>query len=160
MLFVGKSGCGKSTCVSHWLKQFTSRHPQVVIIPHFVGCDSGSSDISNFMRRCTSELRHHYLDSDIRDVIDIHDLSDFTRVTEAFRAAISLGKTGRRNTALIHSFTPVLSLLDCSECVLHSFIDCHSDHLAQEWTPLRITQSLKIVFYAIILCYISIIIVN
>jgi len=104
VLFVGESGCGKSTCVSHWLKQFTSSHPQVAIIPHFVGCDSGSSDISNFMRRCTNELRHHYLDSDICDVIDIHDVSDFARVTEAFRAAISLGKTGRKNIALIPSF--------------------------------------------------------
>lgn len=119
MLFVGESGCGKSTCVSHWLKQFTSSHPQVAIIPHFVCCDSGSSDISNFMRRCTNELRHHYLDSDICDVIDIHDVSDFARVTEAFRAAISLGKTGRKNIALIPSFIPVLSLLDCSDCVLH-----------------------------------------
>ena len=43
------------------------------------------------MRRCTSELRLHYLDSDVDDVTDNQDLSDFTRVTEAFRAAISLG---------------------------------------------------------------------
>ena len=110
MWFVGEIGCGKTTCVSHWLKQFTSSHPQVVIIPHFVGCDSDSSDISNFMRRCTNELRHHYLDSDISDVNDIHDVSDFARVTEAFRAAISLGKTGRKNIFL-PSFQSCLSLI-------------------------------------------------
>lgn len=43
------------------------------------------------MRRCTSELRLHYLDSDLDDSNDIKDLSDFTRVTEAFRAALTLG---------------------------------------------------------------------
>ena len=89
--FSGESGCGKSTVIAHWLKQFTSSHPHVVTISHFVGCDSGSNDITNFMRRCTSELRLQYLESDTDDLTDNQDLSDFTRVTEAFRAAISLG---------------------------------------------------------------------
>ena len=44
------------------------------------------------MRRCTSELRLQYLESDFDDVMDNQDLSDFARVTEAFRAAISLGE--------------------------------------------------------------------
>lgn len=44
------------------------------------------------MRRCTSELQHQYLDSVFDDVMENQDLSDFTRVMEAFRAAISLGE--------------------------------------------------------------------
>ena len=44
------------------------------------------------MRRCTSELRLHYLESDCDNLTENQDLGDFTRVTEAFRAAISLGK--------------------------------------------------------------------
>ena len=78
--------------VSQWLKQFTAIHGQVVTIPHFVGCDSASTDVTNFMRRCTSELRLHYLDSDFDDLIDNQDLSDVRRVTQAFRAALSLGE--------------------------------------------------------------------
>lgn len=91
LVLAGESGCGKSTVLSHWLKQFTCSHPQVVVVPHFVGCDSGSFDITNFMRRCTKELRLQYLESFAHDVKDIQDLCDFTRITEAFRAAISLG---------------------------------------------------------------------
>lgn len=91
LVLAGESGCGKSTVVAYWLKQFTSSHAQVVTIPHFVGCNLGSTDIANFMRRCTSDLRLQYLESDFDDVMDNQDLSDFTRVTEAFRAAISLG---------------------------------------------------------------------
>ena len=44
------------------------------------------------MHRCTSELRLQYLDSVFDDVMGKQDLSDFTRVIEAFRAAISLGE--------------------------------------------------------------------
>lgn len=47
------------------------------------------------MRRCTSELQHQYLDSVFDDVMENQDLSDFTRVMEAFRAAISLGECVR-----------------------------------------------------------------
>ena len=100
--FSGESGCGKSTVIAHWLNQFTSSHPHVVTIPHFVGSDSGSNDITNFMRRCTSELRLQYLESDPDDLTDNQDLSDFTRATEAFRAAISLGnvKSGLTNSVI------------------------------------------------------------
>ena len=77
--------------MAHWLNLFTTSHPQVVTIPHFVGCDSASSDVANFMCRCTSELRLQYLGSDFDDFLENKDLSNFTRVVEAFRAALSLG---------------------------------------------------------------------
>ena len=43
------------------------------------------------MRRCTKELRLHYLNTDYDDLMENKDITDFKRVTEAFHAALSLG---------------------------------------------------------------------
>lgn len=43
------------------------------------------------MRRFTSELRLHYLDSGLDYLNDTQEIMDFTRVTQAFRAALALG---------------------------------------------------------------------
>ncbi|XP_032217756.1 tetratricopeptide repeat protein 41 isoform X2 [Nematostella vectensis] len=91
LTLLGERGSGKSALVSYWLKQFTTARPEVVLVPHHVGCDSSSADVTNFMRRCTRELRTQYLGSDLNDIIDNNDITDFRRVTEAFHAAIELG---------------------------------------------------------------------
>lgn len=127
----GESGCGKSTLVAHWLKQLTSSYPQVVTIPHFVGCDSGSSDIANFMRRCTSELRLQYLDTDVDDLSDNHDLSDFTRVVEAFRAAISLG--------------PSVIVLDGADHLGHALDVAAFKVKEMQWLPSSVLVSCRII---------------
>lgn len=62
-----------------------------MVMSHYVGSSSASTNATNFMRRCTSELRLHYLDSELDDLTSIRDLVDFTRVTQAFRAAVALG---------------------------------------------------------------------
>lgn len=127
----GESGCGKSTLVAHWLKLITASHPQVVTIPHFVGCDSGSTDVTSFMRRCTSELRLHYLDSDVDDVTDNQDLSDFTRVTEAFRAAISLG--------------PSVIVLDGADHLGHGLDVPAFTVKEMQWLPFSVPVSCRII---------------
>lgn len=87
---LGERGCGKSALVSNWLKQFGSANPEVVIIPHHVGCDAASFDVTNFMYRCTRELRAQFLNSDFPEN-DTCNITDFCRVTEAFNAAVKLG---------------------------------------------------------------------
>ncbi|KAK3745822.1 hypothetical protein QZH41_017139 [Actinostola sp. cb2023] len=90
LVLTGERGCGKSALVCNWLKQFASTNPEVVIIPHHVGCDAASSDVTNLMYRCTQELRAQYLNSDFA-ITDIKDITNFRRVTEAFNAAVQLG---------------------------------------------------------------------
>ena len=87
----GEKGCGKSTIVSNWLKNLYSSHPHLVILPHYVACSSTSTNAAHLMRRCTSELRLHYLDSDHDYLNDTQEIVDFTRVTQAFKAALALG---------------------------------------------------------------------
>ena len=88
---VGERGCGKSSLVANWVKHISSSYPEVPVIPHFVGSSTYSYDVTNFMRRCTKELRLHFLNSNYDDQMENKDISDYRRVVEAFHAALSLG---------------------------------------------------------------------
>lgn len=90
MSSLGERGCGKSALVCNWLTQFSTANPEVVVISHHVGCDATSYDVTNFMYRCTKELRTQYLNSDFSEM-DISNVTNFGRVTEAFSAAVKLG---------------------------------------------------------------------
>lgn len=55
-----------------------------------MGCDAASYDVTNFMHRCTQELRTQFLNSDFPET-NVSNITDFCRVTEAFNAAVKLG---------------------------------------------------------------------
>lgn len=83
------------------------------------------------MRRCTSELRLQYLDSDVDDVTDNQDLSDFTRVVEAFRAAISLG--------------PSVIVLDGADHLGHALDVAAFKVKEMQWLPSTVPVSCRII---------------
>lgn len=83
------------------------------------------------MRRCTSELRLQYLDSDVDDVTDNQDLCDFARVTEAFRAAISLG--------------PSVIVLDGADHLGHALDVAAFKVKEMEWLPVSVPVSCRII---------------
>ena len=83
------------------------------------------------MRRCTSELRLQYLDSDVDDLADNQDLSDFTRVVEAFRAAISLG--------------PSVIVLDGADHLGHALDVAAFKVKEMQWLPSSVPVSCRII---------------
>lgn len=83
------------------------------------------------MRRCTSELRLQYLDSDVDDVTDNQDLSDFNRVVEAFRAAISLG--------------PSVIVLDGADHLGHALDVAAFKVKEMQWLPSTVPVSCRII---------------
>ncbi|XP_041113150.1 putative tetratricopeptide repeat protein 41 isoform X2 [Polyodon spathula] len=94
-LLYGDRGCGKSSMVSSWLKSFRQNHPSQLVISHYVGSSSSSTDVRSFLRRCITELRCDYFG--IEDEPDIPLFSEssseawiFPLVVQSFVAAAGL----------------------------------------------------------------------
>ncbi|MGH0115674.1 UNVERIFIED_CONTAM: hypothetical protein FKN15_037997 [Acipenser sinensis] len=95
LLLFGDRGCGKSSMVSSWLKSFRQNHPSQLVISHYVGTSSASTDIRSFLRRCITELRCEYFG--IADESDMPLFSEnsseawmFPLVVQSFVAAAGL----------------------------------------------------------------------
>ncbi|KAK6487903.1 putative tetratricopeptide repeat protein 41 [Huso huso] len=95
LLLYGDRGCGKSSMVSCWLKSFRQNHPSQLVISHYVGTSSASTDIRSFLRRCITELRCEYFG--IADESDMPLFSEnsseawmFPLVVQSFVAAAGL----------------------------------------------------------------------
>nr|XP_006820707.1 PREDICTED: uncharacterized protein LOC100366770 [Saccoglossus kowalevskii] len=88
----GDRGCGKTSILSNWVKEFRDNNRDIKVLTHYVGASSISTDVTSFMRRATYELREEYI-GEQRDSnsSDAQDLSDFHRISEAFIAALGLG---------------------------------------------------------------------
>ncbi|XP_048404557.2 putative tetratricopeptide repeat protein 41 isoform X2 [Stegostoma tigrinum] len=93
LLLCGEKGCGKSTVICNWLKNFMQTNPGILVITHFVGSSCASHDIMSFMRHCILKLRHEYFGAeDHPDAFaeDPADLWVFQMIHKAFMAAIRL----------------------------------------------------------------------
>ncbi|XP_041071354.1 tetratricopeptide repeat protein 41 [Carcharodon carcharias] len=93
LLLCGEKGCGKSTVICNWLKYFTQKNPNILVITHFVGSSSASHDIMSFMRHCILKLRHEYFGAvEHPDAFSANptDIWMFHMIREAFIAAIGL----------------------------------------------------------------------
>ena len=62
LLLVGERGCGKSSVIANWYRNFEGSHPEVTVITHFVGSSAHSTDLHSVMRRFTEEIRNEYPD--------------------------------------------------------------------------------------------------
>lgn len=62
-MLVGERGCGKTSGVANWVKEFSDENPGVKIYAHYVGSGALSGDVGALMRRCSQELRGEYNDS-------------------------------------------------------------------------------------------------
>nr|XP_054750859.1 uncharacterized protein LOC129256719 [Lytechinus pictus] len=89
---IGERGCGKTSLVANWVKQFQGSHPDIKVLAHYVGSSALSTDICSFLRRVTFELRGEFGgDSPAETNGDSEELSNFHRICEAFVAAIAMG---------------------------------------------------------------------
>lgn len=53
---VGESGSGKTALVANFVKQHRERHPHGLLVAHFIGVTSESSDVALVMRRVIDEV--------------------------------------------------------------------------------------------------------
>ena len=61
LLVTGDRGVGKSAVLAHWLQEFADENPGIFLLYHFIGATPGDNDIAAFLRRCTRDLRKHFL---------------------------------------------------------------------------------------------------
>ena len=87
----GERGSGASAILSNWVAKFIRDHPRIVVISHYVESGQRSTEVTSFLRRCTSELRLQYRGPNPIIHFEFLDLTDFDTLTEAFHAALSLG---------------------------------------------------------------------
>ncbi|XP_072341070.1 tetratricopeptide repeat protein 41-like isoform X1 [Scyliorhinus torazame] len=93
LLLCGEKGCGKSAVICNWLKHFTQKNPNTLMITHFVGSSCASHDIMSFMRHCILKLRHEYFGAQHHPYAFSANPTDiwmFQMIREAFIAAIGL----------------------------------------------------------------------
>ncbi|KAK9975769.1 hypothetical protein ABG768_021003 [Culter alburnus] len=90
LLVCGERGCGKSTLAAWWLRAFCRQNPDFLVIPHFCGTSTSSTDVRSMLRQCTAQLqRAHY--GDFPDWEDAIEFKYLHRAVQAFTAAANLG---------------------------------------------------------------------
>jgi len=77
LVILGESGLGKSALLANWAIQYSKETPDVLIIQHFVGSSTYSTDWARMLRRIMGELKRN---THIQDEIP----SDNTKLRDAF----------------------------------------------------------------------------
>jgi nephrocystin-3 len=77
LVILGESGLGKSALLANWAIQYSKENPDVLIIQHFVGSSTYSTDWARMLRRIMGELKRN---THIQDDIP----SDNTELRDAF----------------------------------------------------------------------------
>ena len=57
---LGESGSGKSALLANWAFDYDKRHPDELIIKHFIGSSPQSADWTMMLRRIMGELKRHF----------------------------------------------------------------------------------------------------
>eukprot|EP01127_Copromyxa_protea_P007759 TRINITY_DN1769_c0_g2_i1.p1 TRINITY_DN1769_c0_g2~~TRINITY_DN1769_c0_g2_i1.p1 ORF type:complete len:1372 (+),score=255.43 TRINITY_DN1769_c0_g2_i1:36-4151(+) len=57
IVVTGESGSGKSSLMCNWAKRLAERMPSKVIITHFIGCTTQSTDLPSLLRRIMGEMK-------------------------------------------------------------------------------------------------------
>lgn len=60
LLLTGDRGCGKTSVLSNWVKEFQGEETDVKVFSHYVGSSARSTDVITFMRRCTLVMRKEF----------------------------------------------------------------------------------------------------
>jgi tetratricopeptide (TPR) repeat protein len=83
LVILGESGTGKSALLSSWALRYKEKHPDVLVIPHFIGATSYSSDSLAVMRRIMGDLKRQFnLQETISDKPDeiIHAFEEWLKI--------------------------------------------------------------------------------
>ncbi len=60
LVVLGDSGSGKSALLAHWTFRYRIHHPDDLVLAHFVGASSESSDWASMLRRFMGEFKRHF----------------------------------------------------------------------------------------------------
>ncbi|NJO14404.1 MAG: DUF4062 domain-containing protein, partial [Thioploca sp.] len=60
LIILGESGIGKSALLANWALSYRQRHPQDVVIFHFIGSSPYSTEEAVLLRRIMTELQTHF----------------------------------------------------------------------------------------------------
>lgn len=60
LVILGESGLGKSALLANWALRYRESHPDILILMHFIGVSSYSSDWATMVRRIMGELKRHF----------------------------------------------------------------------------------------------------
>ena len=57
---MGERGCGKTSLLANWIKEFAEERPDIKVFSHFIGSSAISIDVAALMRRCVQVLRKEH----------------------------------------------------------------------------------------------------
>ncbi|RJQ83194.1 MAG: DUF4062 domain-containing protein, partial [Desulfobacteraceae bacterium] len=60
LVLTGNSGCGKSALLAEWVARWRKKHPDDLIIQHYIGSTPDSSDWQGLVRRILGELKRAF----------------------------------------------------------------------------------------------------
>src|SRR5262249_37721892 len=60
LLLTGESGLGKSATLARFVRDFREQHPDVFVLPHFVGASPKTTSLAGMLRRLTEELQREF----------------------------------------------------------------------------------------------------
>jgi tetratricopeptide (TPR) repeat protein len=60
LIVIGESGGGKSALLAHWAFRYRNQHPDDLVLVHFIGASSESSDWASMLRRFMGEFKRRF----------------------------------------------------------------------------------------------------
>ncbi len=57
LAITGESGAGKSALLANWIESFQRRHPDRLMLEHFIGASASSTDWKSMLQRLTGEMQ-------------------------------------------------------------------------------------------------------
>jgi len=60
LVILGESGSGKSALLANWALSYRNAHPEVLVLMHFCGASSASTDWASMLRRIMGELSRRF----------------------------------------------------------------------------------------------------
>ncbi|MCX6055280.1 MAG: DUF4062 domain-containing protein [Chloroflexi bacterium] len=60
LMILGESGSGKSALLANWAMDYKNRHPDELVLTHFIGATSGSMDWMAMLRRILGEFNRKF----------------------------------------------------------------------------------------------------
>jgi WD40 repeat protein len=122
-LVSGPSGAGKSAALARFVTTYRQQHPEVFVLPHFVGASPRSTGLRDLLRRLCLSLKNQFaLPDDVPE--------EAARLIVAFRDLLGKVPAGRRVLLAIDA----VNQLDEAD---------RAQHL--EWLPAKLPADVKVV---------------
>ena len=134
VVLLGESGCGKTSLLANWSIRLRSEIPELVLITHYIGSSSHSSEITSLLRRCAFELESHKEQQLLQ-----------SRQTTALSTAVEAGKNYRKAAAnferALRGSAPCILLIDA----LNQLAERGDNAKDLKWLPQNLPAGVSVV---------------